>query len=276
MKYWERFAVEGLNCVVTGAASGIGLAYAEVMAEAGAQVTLLDLDAKRLQEQVARLNALGFAVHGEVVDATDRQAMYACFERIGERYGRLDVVFANAGIDAGPGFLDSEGQRCAEGALEALDEAHWDKVLATNLTAVFTTLRAAVRLMKPRGQGRIIVTTSNAAIINEAIVGTPYMPAKAGAASLVRQAAMEPGPLWHQRQRHRARPVRDQHRRGPLAQPGGPCSVRPTGAATPDCLHRRNQRPGLVSGLAGLGLRHRRADRHRWRADARPGGLRRR
>ena len=51
MKYWERFAVEGLTCVVTGAASGIGLAYAEVMAEAGAQVTLLDLDAERLQEQ---------------------------------------------------------------------------------------------------------------------------------------------------------------------------------------------------------------------------------
>ena len=45
--------------------------------------------------------------------------------------------------------------------------------------------------MKPQGHGRIIVTTSNAAMINEAIVGTPYMPAKAGAASLVRQAAME-------------------------------------------------------------------------------------
>ena len=146
--------------MVTGAASGIGLAYAEVMAEAGAQVTLLDLDAEQLREQVARLTALGFAVHGEVVDATDRQAMYACFERIGERYGRLDVVFANAGIDAGPGFLDSEGQRCPEGALETLDEGHWDKVLATNLTSVFITMRAAVRLMKPRGQGRIIVTLS--------------------------------------------------------------------------------------------------------------------
>jgi NAD(P)-dependent dehydrogenase (short-subunit alcohol dehydrogenase family) len=64
-------------------------------------------------------------------------------------------------------------------------------VIATNLTSVFTTLRAAVRHMKPRRSGRIIVTTSNVAIINEAIVGTPYMPAKAGAASLVRQAAME-------------------------------------------------------------------------------------
>ncbi|WP_300725743.1 SDR family NAD(P)-dependent oxidoreductase [Pseudomonas sp.] len=191
MKFWERFSVEGLTCVVTGAASGIGLAYAEVMAEAGAQVTLLDIDGALLHEQVTRLKAQGLVVHGEVVDATDRSAMYACFERIGERYGRLDVVFANAGIDSGPGFLDSDGQRCEQGALENIEEAHWDKVLATNLTSVFTTLRAAVRLMKPKGSGRIIVTTSNAAMINEAIVGTPYMPAKAGAASLVRQAAME-------------------------------------------------------------------------------------
>ncbi|MDE1164554.1 MAG: SDR family NAD(P)-dependent oxidoreductase [Pseudomonas sp.] len=191
MKFWQRFAVEGLHCVVTGAASGIGLAYSEVMAEAGAQVTLLDIDATRLHEQVERLCESGLNVQGEVVDATDRAAMYDCFERIGQRHGRLDVVFANAGIDAGPGFLDCDGQRCPQGALEALEEAHWDKVLATNLTSVFTTLRAAVRLMKPQGSGRIIVTTSNAAMLNEAIVGTPYMPAKAGAASLVRQAAME-------------------------------------------------------------------------------------
>lgn len=191
MKYWERFAVEGLNCVITGAASGIGLAYAEVMAEAGARVILLDRDAAGLEEQLQRLATLGHDVEGDVVDITDRQALYSCFERLGARHGRLDVVFANAGIDAGPGFLDSEGNRCPEGALEELEEEHWDRVLATNLTSVFTTLRAAVRLMKPQGHGRIIVTTSNAAIINEAIVGTPYMPAKAGAASLVRQAAME-------------------------------------------------------------------------------------
>lgn len=191
MKVWQRFAVEGLTCVVTGGASGIGLAYAEAMCEAGARVTLLDIDAGALEEHVQRLTTAGYAVEGELVDATDRAAMYDCFARIGKRYGGLDVVFANAGIDAGPGFLDSEGQRCSAGALENLAEEHWDRVLATNLTAVFTTLRAAARLMKPQGHGRIIVTTSNAAMINEAIVGTPYMPAKAGAASLVRQAAME-------------------------------------------------------------------------------------
>jgi len=187
----NMFSVKGLATVVTGAASGIGFAYAEVMADHGARVTLLDLNPARLEEAAASLRAKGGDVRSQVVDVTDRPAMYAAFDAAAAAHGGVDVVFANAGIDAGPGFLTPEGQRCAEGALEVLDEAHWDAVIATNLSSVFTTLRAGVRHMKPRGRGRIIVTTSNAAIINEAIVGTPYMPAKAGAASLVRQAAME-------------------------------------------------------------------------------------
>jgi NAD(P)-dependent dehydrogenase (short-subunit alcohol dehydrogenase family) len=187
----RMFDVRGLATVVTGAASGIGLAYAEVMAEHGAKVSLIDLNAAGLDAAVAALRAKGCEVRGEVVNVTDRAAMYAAFDRCAAAFGGIDVVFANAGIDAGPGFLTPEGERNEDGALEMLDETHWDAVIATNLTSVFTTLRAAVRHMKPRRSGRIIVTTSNAAIINEAIVGTPYMPAKAGAASLVRQAAME-------------------------------------------------------------------------------------
>lgn len=188
----QTFDVRGLSCAVTGAASGIGLAYAEVMAAHGALVTLMDRDAAGLDRACARLAEAGARVRAEAVDVTDRAALYAAFERTAVAQGeRLDVVFANAGIDAGPGFLTPDHQRNPEGALETLDEAHWDAVIATNLGSVFTTLRAAVRHMKPQGSGSIIVTTSNAAIINEAIVGTPYMPAKAGAASLVRQAAME-------------------------------------------------------------------------------------
>ncbi|MEY2890290.1 MAG: hypothetical protein RJA98_198 [Pseudomonadota bacterium] len=187
----QRFDVRGLACVVTGAASGIGLAYAEVMAEHGARVSLFDLNAAGLHAAEERLRAQGADVRIEVVDVTDRAALVAAFERSATAHGGLDVLFANAGIDAGPGFLTPENERNPAGSLEGLDEGHWDAVIATNLTSVFTSLRAAARLMKPKGAGSIIVTTSNAAIINEAIVGTPYMPAKAGAASLVRQAAME-------------------------------------------------------------------------------------
>ena len=74
-----------------------------------------------------------------------------------------------------------------------LDDHHWDRVIEVNLTSVYTTVKHAARHMKRTGGGRIIVTSSIAAQINEAIVGTPYMPAKAGVDHFVRQMAMELG-----------------------------------------------------------------------------------
>lgn len=191
MKVTEIFDVRGLGCIVTGAASGIGLAYSEVLAANGARVTLIDIDEERLSLEVQRLKAAGGEVRGVRISVTDRAAMRETFDAAADLYGRLDVVFANAGIDGGPGFLTPEGRRNPEGALENLSELQWDRVIETNLTSVFITMQCAVRHMRIARSGHIIVTTSNAALINEAIVGTPYMAAKAAAAHLVRQAALE-------------------------------------------------------------------------------------
>jgi NAD(P)-dependent dehydrogenase (short-subunit alcohol dehydrogenase family) len=87
--------------------------------------------------------------------------------------------------------LESRGLRNEEGQIDALDPARWDRTIAINLTGVFNTVREAVRLMKPARKGSIIATSSNAALINEPIVGTAYMPAKAGVAHFVRHMAME-------------------------------------------------------------------------------------
>lgn len=188
----QAFDVQDMVTIVTGAASGIGLAYAEAMADGGARVTLLDIDPANLAAAVDRLTAAGRTVRGEVVDATDREALRGAFDRAARHYGRLDVVFANVGGGAGPGFLSPEGERCAAGALENIPDSTWDHAISLNLTAVFTSIAAAVRHMKkqPSG-GRIVVTTSIAASYCEPIVGTPYMAAKAGAAHLVRHAALE-------------------------------------------------------------------------------------
>lgn len=191
MKVTEIFDVTGLGCIVTGAASGIGLAYSEVLAANGARVTLIDIDAAKLSFEVQRLKTAGGDVRGVAISVTDRDAMREAFDAAADLYGRLDVVFANAGIDGGPGFLTPEGRRNPEGALENLSQLQWDRVIETNLTSVFITLQCAVRHMRKARSGHIIVTTSNAALINEAIVGTPYMAAKAAAAHLVRQAALE-------------------------------------------------------------------------------------
>ncbi|WP_321389472.1 SDR family NAD(P)-dependent oxidoreductase [Emcibacter sp.] len=185
------FNVEGLSTLVTGAASGIGLAYAEVMADSGARVTLTDINPTTLQEQVDRLTARGCTVRGAVLDVTNREQMAQVFKEANEAYGSIDVVFANAGIDVGPGFLTVEDERNPAGEIENVSDEAWDRGINANLTSVFNTIKAAVKYMKPQRSGRIIVTSSNAALVCEPIVGTPYMPAKAGVAHLVRQMALE-------------------------------------------------------------------------------------
>jgi NAD(P)-dependent dehydrogenase (short-subunit alcohol dehydrogenase family) len=192
MKTNELFDVKGLATIVTGAASGLGLAYAEAMADNGARVALLDINRAGLDAAVASLKARGGDVRGIVADVTDRPGLRAAIDEAANGFGKLDVLFANAGIDPGPAFISPTGQRVAEYAFENVSDERWDKVIATNLSSVFVSIRAAVPHMKKnKAGGRIIVTTSIAAIRPEAIVGMAYMPAKAGAAHLVRQAALE-------------------------------------------------------------------------------------
>lgn len=191
MKAEEIFKVRGLAVVVTGAASGLGLACAEVLAANGARVTLMDRDATALDRQHARLAAAGYDVRAEVVDVTDCQRVEAAFAAATAAHGRLDVAFVNAGIGGGPGFLNGRGERDPASALESFPEERWNTGIAGNLSSVFWSLQAAVRHMKPQGTGRIVVTTSIAALKTEAGIGIPYMAAKAAVAHLVRQAALE-------------------------------------------------------------------------------------
>ena len=189
------FDIEGQAAVVTGGASGLGLGFVEVLAENGARVTMLDIDQGRIDREVGRLKAQGFDVRGAVADVTDHPALDAAIDEAAALYGRLDIVFANAGIDPGPGpvagWTGGERRRNPEGALEAYADARWQKVIDINLNGVFATLRAAARHMRPQRSGKIIVTTSLAAYITEIGIGAAYMAAKAGAAHLMRYVALE-------------------------------------------------------------------------------------
>jgi NAD(P)-dependent dehydrogenase (short-subunit alcohol dehydrogenase family) len=190
VKAEDLFDVKGTAALVTGAASGIGLACAKVLAANGARVTLLDKDASRLDAALGTVSA-GADVRMAVADVTDRSVLDKAFDAAAEAYGRIDVVFSNAGIGGGPGFLGIDGRRNDDNALERMPEERWNAVVAHHLTSVFFTIQAAARHMKPQGGGRIVVTTSIAALKTEAIIGAAYMAAKAGAAHLVRQAALE-------------------------------------------------------------------------------------
>lgn len=195
MKISDLFKVEGYGVVVTGGASGIGLGYAEALAFNGARVTILDVHPQRVEDETGRLRRAGLDVRGQVVDVTDHDALDAAVEEAVRVYGRLDVMFANAGIDPGVGFLGgwpgSERPRVPEGAFENYADERWNRVIEINMNGVFASVRAAVRHMKPARSGRIIITTSLASTRVEAAIGAAYMAAKAGIAHLMRCVAME-------------------------------------------------------------------------------------
>ena len=197
MKIADLFKVEGYGVVVTGGASGLGLGFTEALAANGARVTMLDIDEKRLAAEAERLNKAGYDVRGAVVDVRDHATLDKEFDAAAKAYGKLDVVFANAGVDSGPGFIGewvgANRTRNPEGALENYTDERWEKVIDINLNGVFATCRAAARHMKPRKSGRIIITTSLAALKSEAVIGAAYMAAKAGAAHLMRNVALELG-----------------------------------------------------------------------------------
>lgn len=191
MRTLEQFDIAGRSALVTGGASGLGLAYVEALAEAGALVTIADIDRAGGEREAARLRGEGYKVRSAVMDVVDRAGTAKVFDDHAAEYGGLDIAFANAGIDPGAGFWNPAGHRNHDGQIDTFDPARWDRTIAINLTGVYNTVREAVRLMKPKRKGSIIATTSNAALINEAIVGTAYMPAKAGVAHFVRHMAQE-------------------------------------------------------------------------------------
>jgi NAD(P)-dependent dehydrogenase (short-subunit alcohol dehydrogenase family) len=191
MKIDELFKVRGLSVLITGGASGIGLAYAQVMAENGARVMVADINPEALAKTVTALSKPGAEVAGETVDVTRRTDLDRVVAATVTRYGRIDVVFVNAGISGGPGFLGADRIRNPERALEFISDELWTRVIETNLTSVFRTVQAVVPQMKRQGGGRIIVTSSISATKTEVHVGTAYVASKAGVAQLVRQAAIE-------------------------------------------------------------------------------------
>jgi NAD(P)-dependent dehydrogenase (short-subunit alcohol dehydrogenase family) len=195
VKSAELFSVAGQGAIVTGAGSGLGLAIAEALAENGARVTLLDVDADRVATETRCLEAQGYAARGEVVDVSDHAALERAFDSAVAAHGRLDIVFANAGIDSGPGFVSgwfgASRARNPDGAIESYSDERWNRVIDVNLTGVFATLRAAARRMKQQRSGKLIVTTSVAGYQCEPAIGSAYMAAKAGAAHLMRNVAHE-------------------------------------------------------------------------------------
>jgi NAD(P)-dependent dehydrogenase (short-subunit alcohol dehydrogenase family) len=181
----ERLRLDGEHVLVTGAASGLGLAITEGLLQAGAAVTMLDRDAEELQRSAATLEAPDGMVGVRVCDVSRPDDVEAAVAASAHQHGRLDAVFANAGIAGGPGIGSAEGR------LYDLDWAAFDEAISVNLTGTLATMQAAARAMRTARRGSIVVTVSTAGLRADAMVGYGYSASKGALANLVRQAAVD-------------------------------------------------------------------------------------
>lgn len=187
----ELFDIKGHVAIVTGAASGLGLAFSEVMTENGARVVMLDLNEAELAKQAARLTAEGSVVEPVKLDVADTEGLRAAIDGAATRHGRIDCLFANAGISGGPGTLTGDA-----GAIDRFDIDLFRRAMDVNLTATLMAMRFVVPHMKARRYGSIIATASIAGIRSEPICGYGYIASKAAVINVVRQAAVELAP-WN-------------------------------------------------------------------------------
>lgn len=184
------FDVAGRAYVVTGAASGLGLAMSETLVANGAKVLLVDRDRVPLGETASRLGA---ASTSSPVDVADAGALQHAIGGFVADSGRIDGLFANAGISRGAGFGTAAG--AVTGRLQDQDASHWNRVLQVNLLGVLNSMRAVVPGMKRSRRGSIVVTASIAGLQAESFVSYSYAAAKAAVIQLVRQSALELAPF---------------------------------------------------------------------------------
>jgi meso-butanediol dehydrogenase/(S,S)-butanediol dehydrogenase/diacetyl reductase len=163
--------------LITGGASGIGAATAARFLEEGAQVCILDRDAKACETIRHQLPTISEAI---IADVTDLMQVEAAFAEAVRAMGAVDVLINNAGISIRHNFLD-------------ITPEEWDKVIAVNLTGVFYVAQTAARHMWQRGSGVILQTAST-----NGTVGQPYYAdynaTKAGVIELTKTMALELAP----------------------------------------------------------------------------------
>jgi len=197
----EMFDLTGQVALVTGAASGIGLACAEILADSGARVMLTSRRAQTLDPQVARLRQAGRDVEGLVADVADRARLEEAFDAAVAKWGKLDIAVANAGISGGYGIVQPDGM------IENLPLQKYLDVIEINQHGVVHTVQLAAQRMIAGEYGRIIIVSSIAGLASE-LTSYAYSMSKAAIQHLGRMAArqlaqynvmvnvMAPGPVY--------------------------------------------------------------------------------
>lgn len=165
--------------LITGAGSGIGAAAARLLARQGARVGLLSHTAREVKNVAREINHEGGEALALVADVAEPKAMNDAVTKLRRKWGRLDIVLANAGING------------TWASLEELEIEEWDQTIRTNLRGTFVTIKTALPLLRVQG-GSVIVTSSvNGTRMFSNVGASAYATTKAAQAAFAKMLAVE-------------------------------------------------------------------------------------
>src|SRR5205823_4707725 len=172
----------GKVALVTGAGSGIGKAAAVLMAQQGARVATLSHTADEVEQTAAEIERGGKEAMAVVADTTQEDQMQRAVQQVLDHWGRIDIVFANAGING------------VFAPIEELSLAEWSRTITTNLTGTFLTIKYTVPHLKKQGGSIIITSSVNGTRVFRNTGATAYSTTKAGQVAMAKMLAVELGP----------------------------------------------------------------------------------
>jgi gluconate 5-dehydrogenase len=179
----QLFDLSGRVAIVTGAGSGLGVVFAEALAEAGASVVCVGRRLERVNETAHRLSEIGCQSLAISADVTDEAAVASMIAQTAERFGKLDILVNNAGT-------------AVVGPPETISLADWKRVVDVNLTGVFLCAREAAKAMVAAGTGGRIINIASilGAVASEPVPAAAYDATKGAVVNLTRDLAVHWAP----------------------------------------------------------------------------------
>ena len=175
------FNLNGKVAVVTGASSGLGIVFAEALAEMGANVEVAARRIEKLTEVANRLRSLNVKSRPFQCDVSKQEDVQALVDDAVKNFGRLDIIVNNAGVAALSPATD-------------ISVEEWNKVVSVNLTGVFLCARTAAKQMIKQGGGNVVNIASIYGAVGDVFPASPYYATKGAVINLTRDLAVEWAP----------------------------------------------------------------------------------
>ena len=182
MKVQDMFNLKGKVAIVTGSSSGLGITFAQSLAEVGANIVLAARRVDKLNEVADTITKLGVKVKPIQCDVSQQNQVQSLVDETIKTFGRLDIVVNNAGVAAMSPATD-------------ISVEDWNRVVSINLTGTFLCARTAAKQMMKRGGGKIVNIASVYGAVGDVFPASPYYATKGAVINLTRDLAVEWAPF---------------------------------------------------------------------------------